>query len=524
VPGRRLSHDEQRLLEFWDNPPANFPRPLLRQLRVDGGPGLRGIQRLVVPLVYPLTAICGRNGVGKSTVLALAALSARSPVDWPVYWSNARPRTRPNVRGHYTFSDFFHRRRGEPAPEGLRLGWVSMVAGNEVELVQVCQGGRWARVTDVGRHHPGATGLPVREIDFIPMSRVLSAVEYGVMRSAFARAAAGTSDALDADSLESLSYIMGRGYEQAQTTYIRGLGLASCQSGATYSGFDMGGGESSVIVLLSRLQATRTGALLLIEELELGLHAEAQVRLVEVLLRYCRDKRVQIICTTHSEAILDALPRQARLLIRRAGAEHEAVGNVSTRFAIHEMAGRAQPELIVYTEDRFAAVVVEEALAGPQRSRIEIRDVGSNVTLARQAVSHLRLSAELRAFSAFDGDCTEAQINSWIRNERGERHFEPDWLILPADGLSPERWILRELAGADYATELGRQLNCSPATAVAHIEAMRVQLDHHDSGYVLGQRAGLEPETARRALIRSVARTHPGLEPLRIRVAQLLDP
>ena len=126
--------------------------------------------------------------------------------------------------------------------------------------------------------------------------------------------------------------------------------------------------------------------MIVIEEIELGLHAEAQVRLIDVLLGYCRGKRIQIICTTHSEVILDALPRQARLLIRKAGDEHEAIGNVSTRFAIYEMAGRAQPELIVYTEDRFAAVLVEEALAGPRRARIEVRDVGSNVTLARQAV------------------------------------------------------------------------------------------------------------------------------------------
>jgi len=355
------------------------------------------------------------------------------------------------------------------------------------------------------------------------MSRVLPAVEYGVMRSAFAGAAAGASDALDDGSLEHLSYIMGRGYNQVQTTYVRGLGLASCRSEVSYSGFDMGGGENSVIVLLSRLQPARTGALIVIEELELGLHAEAQIRLIEVLLRYCQHKRLQIVCTTHSEAILDALPRQSRLLIRKAGGEHEAIGNVSTRFAIHEMAGRAQPELIVYTEDRFAAVLVEEALAGPRRSRIEVRDVGSNVTLARQAVSHLRLSGELRALSVFDGDCTEAGVNGWIRDERAERNLEPDWLILPADGLSPERWVLRELGGADYVAELCRQLNCSRAAASAHIEAMRVQRDHHDSGYVLGQRAGLDPDTARRALIRSVARTHPGLEPLRSRISQLLD-
>ena len=121
----------------------------------------------------------------------------------------------------------------------------------------------------------------------------------------------------------------------------------------------MGGGESSVIVLLSRLQAIPVGGLLVIEEVELGLHVEAQVRLMEVLLSYCSDRRLQIICTSHSEAVIDAVPRRARVLLRKNGQEHEALNNVSTRFAVHEMTGHAQPELIVYTEDKLASMVVD---------------------------------------------------------------------------------------------------------------------------------------------------------------------
>lgn len=522
MPGRRLSHDERRLADFWDNPPAQFDRPLLRQLRVEGGPGLRGVNRLVMPFPYPLTVICGRNGVGKSTVLGLTALSARPPADWRVYWGNARPRTQPDARARYAFSDFFHRRRGAPRPDGLRLTWVLMNRGNEIEVTEQMIGSRWANVGDAGRHGR-AGGRPAREIDFIPMARVLPAAEFGALRSAFNGGAAERTEPLTADSLAKLSYIMGRQYDRAETDFIRGLGLASCTSGAAYSGFDMGSGESSMIVLLSRLQAAPRGGLIVIEEVELGLHAEAQERLVEILIRFCNDRKLQIVCTTHSEAVIDAVPRRARVLLRRNGQEHEALDGVSTRFAVHEMTGRVQPELLIYAEDRFATFMIEESVAGPQRARISVRDVGSNVALARQSVAHLRMQPGLRALSAFDGDCTEAQVNGWIREERAERDLNPEWLILPDDGLTPEHWIVRELAADAYRDSLSRELNCTPAIAGGHVEAMRVQLNHHDCGYILGERTGIPQDAARRMIARAVARSHPSLEPLRMRITELLD-
>lgn len=523
MPGRRLSHDERRLLTFWSNPPQNFPRPLLRQIRIEGDPGLRGIRRLNVPLLYPITAVCGRNGVGKSTVLALAALSARSPNGWRVHWGNTRPRTRPDARLEYAFSDFFHRYPGQPALDGLRIGWVFYDRGNEFELLQQRNRSRWVQVADAGRH-PGVRRKPIRELDFCPMSRVLPAVEYGTLRSAFDGGLAPAREPLTGDTLNKLSYIMGRAYDEAEVRILRGLSLPACRAGVSYSGFDMGGGETSVIALLSRLQEMPVGGLLVVEELELGLHAEAQARLVDVLIGYCLARRIQVICTTHSEVILDHLPRQARVLLTRSGGEHEAITNISTRYAIHEMAGNFQPELMIYTEDQFAAVLIEEALPGPVRARVTIRDVGSNTTLARQAIAHLRLAGDLRAISAFDGDCTVNQVEGWLRDEQANRNdLVPDWLLLPADGLTPERWVLRELWRPDYSRELARELNCDSGLIPAHIEAMAVQLDQHDCGFTLSRRTGLDQAEARRRIIRSVARRHPALDILRLRISDLLD-
>lgn len=522
MPGRKLSHDEQNIADFWDRPPGNFERPLLRQIRIEADPSLRGISGLVVSLSYPLTVIAGRNGVGKSTVLGVAALSARSPDPWRVYWGNVRPRTQPDARAGYDFGDFFPRRRGAPLLDGLRLTWVSMVRGNEIEITEAFRGGRRALVTDAGRGRRPAK--PVREIDFLPMARVLPAAELGAVRAAFATGLAEQTATLNAELIGKLSYIMGKVYQGAGTDYIRGLGLAQCTVGdGAYSAFDMGGGESAVIALLSRIQALPVGGLLIIEEIELGLHAEAQVRLVHTLIHYCRQKRLQVICTTHSETIIDAVPRRARVLLRKHGGENEAISNVSTRFAVHEMTGTVQPELVVYTEDRFAALIVEEAIAGVDRARVLIRDIGSNATVARQIVSHLRLDPLIPALAVFDGDCTRQQVERWIVEERAERELQPNWLILPADGLTPEHWAIRELSGDDYLTAFARDLNCPRGDAHAHVEAMRVQIDHHGCGHTLGQRTGLSEDTATKVIIRSMARIHPGLADLRQRIQGILD-
>src|SRR5688572_25598077 len=93
MPGRNLSDDEANLLAFWEAPPANLRCPLLRAVEVAGGNGLRALNGVRIPFNYPITAICGKNGTGKSTVLALAALAFHTPAAWHVPWTNARHRS-----------------------------------------------------------------------------------------------------------------------------------------------------------------------------------------------------------------------------------------------------------------------------------------------------------------------------------------------------------------------------------------------------------------------------------------------
>jgi hypothetical protein len=424
----------------------------------------------------------------------------------------------------YAFNDFFPNAAKGGALDGLSLRWVHLWRGIDVEVQKDLTRATWKVVNDAARNQDVARGM-TREIDFIPIDRVVPAADFDTVRNAFhVRKANNLLLELEAPALVALGYILGKEYQSVALHGIRGLSLPRCEGGAPYNGFNMGSGELSVISILARLQGMPVGGLLLIEEVELGLHAEAQERLVEVLLGACRLKRIQIICTTHSESVIDSVPREARILIRRFGQRREALNDVSTRFAIHEMAGDTRPEMIVYTEDKFASMLVAEAIPPADRVRVSFRDVGSNSALARQSVAHLRLGLGIAAISLFDGDCQPGEIEGWIAGERAERaDLIPDWDILPGDGVNPEQWILDQLRLEGYVEELARELRTDPATASEHVAAMRVQLNRHNAARTLAKRTSLDDVAAQRALIRAVVRRHPGLERLRQRISGVLN-
>ncbi|WP_425477463.1 AAA family ATPase [Stenotrophomonas terrae] len=74
---------------------------------------IRALSKFNIQFKYPLSAISGRNGSGKSTVLALAACAFHGkPTGWRL-----PGRTLP----YYRFSDFFVQAHGEVPVDGIEL-------------------------------------------------------------------------------------------------------------------------------------------------------------------------------------------------------------------------------------------------------------------------------------------------------------------------------------------------------------------------------------------------------------------
>jgi len=515
MPGRHLNDTEKGLLNLWQTPPAQFTKPSLRSMEISGGTGLRGIEGLKISFRYPITAICGNNGSGKSTLLALSALAYHSPAGWAVYSGNTEPAQSGEDRTYYTFSTFFLNGPGEAIPDGVSITWRYDRQGAEITRTFK------KRVNGWGRYDT----RPEREIFYLPLGRILPANELSIIRSAFHNpAGALQTTTLDDTYLGHLSFIMGRTYTQAEIQKSHKYRFPRCTSGVQYTAFNMGGGESCMITLLHLLQQLPFGGMLVVEEVEAGLHPQAQKRLAQQLVLICREKALQIICTTHSETFLDALPREARLLIKQSGEEHMVVESPSTNFAMYEMTGESHPELIIYCEDEYAAIMIEESLPAQIRVRVQIQPVGCNTAIMHQGVSHIRAGFKMQSLCVFDGDCSEGDINGWRNAERGNfTYIQPEYLLLPGDGLPPEKWIISQLYHSPYKENFARQFGCSVIHAHGHLEALNVLLDHHNVPYTLYQRTGLDIQDCMRRMLRSLALQHPQLDELREKVKALID-
>ena len=521
MPGSKLNDLEKELLRFWENPGASFTPALLKAISIEGPPALRGIMDLHVPFDYPFTAISGRNGVGKSTVMALAAFSALKPSGWIVSrWPTSTHRTQPKRTAYY-WRDFFFRHIGEPFHHGLTINFTYAAKGDEFDVKRCLTSRAWKTLPDPGRSK--TPKFPKRPIEFISLSRVIPPAEINQFRLRFGkRIRPVVIHELDESICRNMEEIFGRAYENLELHEIDGLRLAKCKSGADYTGFDMGAGENAALAILFVLSRLPKGGLLLIEEIEHGFHPEAQRRLVDVLTHILKERRSQLICTTHSETIIDRLPRQGRILLTRSGTTHMCLDAPTTRFAIAEMDGKVRPEATVYVEDNFSECLVRHALSANTRKRVRIIAVGNNVRVVRQFAAHIRAENPGPALCLLDGDCNREKVNDWFGSENvpiEKRNFG----FLPGHGLSPEKWVINSTKDDVYLERLSFQLGIEVLIARELLQALDALPDPHACCYELEERQGLKIGEGMGVLISTVAHDHPELDEVRSTINSLLS-
>ena len=132
----------------------------------------------------------------------------------------------------------------------------------------------------------------------------------------------------------------------AHTLYVGGDGKVS------YSEFHFGAGESSVIRMVSMIEAAPENSLVLVEEIENGLHPVAVRRMVEYLIDVAERRSIQSILTTHSEDAITPLPSEA---IWSASDGKARQGRISIE-ALRALTGKIDERIAIFTEDDFARV------------------------------------------------------------------------------------------------------------------------------------------------------------------------
>lgn len=505
MPGAKHTSDEKFLLKRWnEDSPADAPT--LREIEVQpeaGAVGIRGLTATKVRFDFPVSVLVGANGSGKSTLLALAALAFNGGSHTP----HGRPKP------GYTFVDFFARTKREDIPLNIRIDW-RFSGADELNV--------WRKTPQKWMHYERR---PANSVVHVGLSRVASFVESAGHRREFGSTGNWRSKDLNSASVAYLTKILSRSYSGAATLVSPRYTMPTMTGDHMYSGFNMGTGESALLAILSALQEAPTGSLVLVEEIEMGIHAEALGALAAVLVEVAKKRSLQIVCTSHSAAFIDGLPRESRILVRRRPSGHSCITGVTTRTALSDLSGSATPELRVVCEDDLARQILEVSLPKNIRSRIQIIPVGSSSALATAARTLSQENPQAPILIVWDSDVSDKDV----RSSCAKADFASagpiggmEWNRLPGlmnqDGtpkkdalgklMPPEETIRQSiLQSPDVLCDVSTTLNTELDDLIDALKSSAISSgSHHDLFTSVGDKLSHDPALIRNVLIGAYAR------------------
>jgi predicted ATPase len=175
---------------------------------------------------------------------------------------------------------------------------------------------------------------------------------------------------LSQDELEAVSEILGRKYVSAQAVVHQlfenrdGLSVRFVQNSFVYTEAFAGSGELAVVSMVSKIFACSQSTLILLDEPEVSLHPGAQQRLTRFLLQMVLERNHQIVLSTHSPYLADALPAQAIKAFVAGGGGRFEIENNCHAYAAFNVLGAPPPDRIqVFVEDRLGETIVKRSLS-----------------------------------------------------------------------------------------------------------------------------------------------------------------
>lgn len=156
--------------------------------------------------------------------------------------------------------------------------------------------------------------------------------------------------------------------------------------------------------MVTKIEQAPENSLILIEEIENGLHPIATKRMVEYLIDVASRKSVQAIFTTHSDYALSPLPNEG---IWASISGELRQGKLSVE-ALRAVSGRVDKKLAIFVEDEFAKTWVDAILReklGAAYEQVEVHVVHGDGNAVKTHNGHLNNPAiRFKSLCVIDGD------------------------------------------------------------------------------------------------------------------------
>jgi predicted ATPase len=321
---------------------ANFGNVLVR-LDVRG---FRPHKQTLVEIRSPITAFCGPNGTGKTTLLQLAACAFQDAHS-----------------SGYVLRQFFAVGPLDPAP-------FSATAQLGVAAWQYDAKARGYTLSRRKSRWSDYRARETRPVLFLGAAQFLPHVEQqGFAFRNAARLTVSGQTPCAADVTAAVAKILGTHYDaidraKVELKHRSDSILSSARGTLRYSEHHMGFGECRVHNLVETLEAQPEKSLVLLEEPEISLHQAAQYRFGEYLMSLASRRGHQVLLSTHSEHLLRALPQASRLLLVRDGqGEIQTLPGLASAQAASVMTDGQDKAITVVVEDDVARCVIAEIIA-----------------------------------------------------------------------------------------------------------------------------------------------------------------
>ena len=455
-----LTHlDEQNIA--WFNKDVSYAT--LKSIQLIRGK-LRGLYPFCVEFSYPISVISGENCSGKSTFLSIAACAFHNKTDG--YKPIDKHKT------YYTFRDFFIQAKDESPPEGIKIKygilhnkWQGGRSGLGHQNRTKMEGGRWTKYDKRVK----------RNVVFMGIKRVVPHNEMVTYRSYRRAFSPGNKNEIIYERIRVIAgNIIGKDYSGFSIHQHSKYRLPVVDTSSLhYSGFNMGAGEIAIFGILSTLFEAGPGTLLIIDEIELGLHEKAQKRLIGELKTLCNELHCQVICSTHSPVILKSLPPQARFFIESQDETTVIIPEITAEYACGLLAGTGSGELDIFVEDDVAKAFIEEILSLTQRQRVRVIPVGSSEAVLRQLAARYR-EGRANCVVFLDGDKQVEQtraaknVKKYLETNYGtfsEQKMDTwvkDRLYYLPGKTWPEKWLIDQALSCPNRSELQRGWGTGP--------------------------------------------------------------
>ena len=472
---------ERRFAKLWQQlqgKKPHFPH-FLAELSIDG---IRGIDDLRVGFDYPVSVIAGGNASGKSTVLFAAACAYKVPGAGVRDFvpSTLFPDYRPNVGDRQdgrprTIIEFQY-----ATPDGRRAM-------------------RWRRSKAWSRSFLGRQGAkqPERPVYLRTLSNLSNPSEVRSVLGMSHLSAAPAEAPLTALQVDFAQRMLPFSYATVVrlSSGAKNLLFAEQAGGAAYSELHMAAGERAILRLAAEIAQLRD-ALVLIDEVEAGLHPWVQQLLMLQLQQLALLNNLQVLVTTHSPVVLECVPEHGRVFLERDDAGKVAVVPAYRDLVQDALYGRSGEALNLLCEDDAAEGLLQgifDDLLPRHRVKRESVRIGRD-TGAEEFPAHataFRKFGQLEGFVfVLDGDKRGSPIAGEIQ---AQAQRQVPVCYLPGD-QAPEMWVWQRLQGEGQPV-LAAALGIEPGE-------LRARMDRLDAIF---DSASDSPQTIAKAKMHSLA-------------------